>query len=184
MNRESIAAAGEFLRTEYDGLCRYIYRVVGNRDDAIEVVQEACLRFCDSRRKPGEQNDRALLYRIARNLAIDLLRKRQVRSLHEADAERSNVVVLPVENPEEQLLEKERNRLVQEVFARLSDRHRECLVLRSSGLSYKDIGDTLGLSPESVGPTLARALRAFRTLYDDLVEVKGGLQENTAARRR
>lgn len=181
-----MAAAGDLLGQEYKPLCRYVYRIVGNREDTVELVQEACLRFCKMQsRVQGEQNERALLFRIARNLAIDLLRKRTVRTAHEKEAAWSNVVVLhPEESPEQRLLAKERHSLFQAVLAQLNEQQRECLLLRGSGLSYKEIAVALRLSSESIGPTLARALRKFRTLYEELVENRTGFAGEERSRRR
>ena len=39
------------------------------------------------------------------------------------------------------------------------------LILRHSGLSYKEIAATLGLAPGSVGALLARAEKEFERLY-------------------
>ncbi len=181
-----MAAAGDLLGQEYAALCRYVYRIVGNREDTVELAQEACLRFCKTQsRVKGEQNERALLFRIARNLSIDLLRKRNVRTAHDKEAARSNVAVLyPGESPEQRLLAKERQQLFQEVLGQLSEQQRECLLLRGSGLSYREIAVALRLSSESIGPTLARALRKFRTLYEELVEKRTGFASEERSRRR
>lgn len=181
-----MAAAGDLLGQEYAALCRYVYRIVGNREDTVELAQEACLRFCKMQsRVQGEQNERALLFRIARNLSIDLLRKRNVRTAHEQEAGRNNVAVLhPEESPEQRLLAKERQHQFQTVLGQLSEQQRECLLLRGSGLSYREIAVALRLSSESIGPTLARALRKFRTLYEELVENRTGFASEERFRRR
>jgi RNA polymerase sigma-70 factor (ECF subfamily) len=181
-----MSAAGDFLRQEYVPLCRYVYRVIGNREDTVELVQEACLRFCEMQsRARGEQHERALLFRIARNLAIDLLRKRSVRAAHEKEAGPGNLVVLhPEESPEQRLLDKERHQIFQAVLAQLNEHQRECLLLRGSGLSYREIAAELRLNPESIGPTLVRALRKFRSLYEELVENRTGFAGEARSQRR
>ena len=183
MNRDAVATAGEFLRQEYESLCRYVYRLVGNRDDALEIVQDTCLRFCESGASADNSN-RALLFRIARNLSIDLLRKRNVRRINEGEVERGNVLIMPRDNPEQQLLKQERERLLSEVFESMEERQRECLMLRGSGRSYAEIADVLGLSPESIGPTLGRALRKFRILYEELAQARRVTRTHDSAQRR
>ena len=121
MTRDQATAAEPFLRQEYDALCRYVHRIVGDREDSIELVQEACLRFCETRGgAAGEEHERALLFRIARNLAIDLIRRRQTR----ASFQWTNLVVMRPEDPEKALLADERRRLARAAFEQLEERHR------------------------------------------------------------
>jgi RNA polymerase sigma factor (sigma-70 family) len=152
----------------------------------VELVQDACLRFCESPTEPSEAggNDRARLFRIARNLAIDLLRRREVRRRYDPELERTNVLVLTRDNPEQRLLKKERRDLIEAVFKQMDERQKECLLLRGSGRSYGEIAAVLGLSPESVGPTLGRALRKFRTMYEKLAGRSVPLQTHESAHRR
>jgi transcriptional regulator len=44
------------------------------------------------------------------------------------------------------------------------------LVLRYSGMAYKEIAKTLHLSPTSIGPLLLRAEREFERTYRSLVQ--------------
>jgi RNA polymerase sigma-70 factor (ECF subfamily) len=44
-------------------------------------------------------------------------------------------------------------------------REAQLLILRHAGLAYKEIADTLGLAPGSVGTLLARAEKEFERLY-------------------
>jgi len=55
-------------------------------------------------------------------------------------------------------------------FGGLSDTHHEILVLRElEGLSYREIGDRMGMSRPAVESTLFRARRRLTEEYDDLV---------------
>jgi RNA polymerase sigma factor (sigma-70 family) len=55
-------------------------------------------------------------------------------------------------------------------FGGLSDAHHEILVMREfEGLSYREIGDRLGMSRPAVESTLFRARRRLTEEYDDLV---------------
>jgi DNA-directed RNA polymerase specialized sigma24 family protein len=47
----------------------------------------------------------------------------------------------------------------------MNPRRAELLVLRYSGMTYKDIAKALNLSPTSIGPLLLRAEREFEKLY-------------------
>jgi RNA polymerase sigma-70 factor (ECF subfamily) len=54
---------------------------------------------------------------------------------------------------------------VRRVLAELKPRDTKLLVLRHSGLSYKELAVALDLSPGSIGSLLTRAERAFAKRY-------------------
>ncbi len=80
--------------------------------------------------------------------------------------------------PEELLLEKETQRSAEQVLAKLSQKEQDCLELRYGGLSYREVAGILQLSPNTVGPLMARALRKFREAYVELVEKKDASHES------
>ena len=49
---------------------------------------------------------------------------------------------------------------------RMPERERRLLLLQAEGFSYREIAAGLGIHEASVGTLLARARRAFRTLYE------------------
>jgi len=165
------------FRQHYLPLCRWIYRMVGDVGDTTELVQEAFLRLLSSGPAGGNRTANAgYLYRLAHNLAIDFLRKRAVRERYAQQVSSARVIRFPL-TPEERLLQEERRCLVREALEELSQRQRFCLELRASGLSYEQIAVAINGNPDSVGPTLTRALRKFRLAYERLqrrepVEIK------------
>jgi RNA polymerase sigma-70 factor (ECF subfamily) len=65
---------------------------------------------------------------------------------------------------EDELLERERGERLREAMAKLSEVQRGCLVLRTQGLKYREIAETLGLSVSTVGETIQRGLERLREL--------------------
>jgi DNA-directed RNA polymerase specialized sigma24 family protein len=65
----------EFCREEYAEVYCYAWALLGNQDDALEVVRESFLRL-HRLWVMGEirLNERALLFRIARNLVYEPVR--------------------------------------------------------------------------------------------------------------
>jgi RNA polymerase sigma-70 factor (ECF subfamily) len=57
-------------------------------------------------------------------------------------------------------------------LAQMNPRQSQLLVMRYSGLAYKDIASALNLSPTSIGPLLLRAEREFEKQYHTLVQEK------------
>jgi hypothetical protein len=63
--QNSLNAIEQFCRDEYAGLYRYAWALLGNKDDALETVQESFLRFYRMWREGAiRQHDRALLFRL------------------------------------------------------------------------------------------------------------------------
>jgi RNA polymerase sigma factor (sigma-70 family) len=163
----------EFCRREYVAVYRYVYAHTGNVEDAREAVQESLLGFYQML-LAGEirEHERALLFRIARNKAIDLVRQRARQTTHTEEIQTGRVLQFLSQEqrtPEELLLEKERRRLAEEALARLSDRDRECLALRRSGLTNQQVAESLNVSAVAVRQIISRALRRFEQFYDQLL---------------
>ena len=181
VNQNRAAALESLFREAFESLCRYVYGIVGSVSDARDVVQETFVRLCEM--EPGTRLENALAYRIAHNIAIDLLRKRHVRENYSAARAHSGVLTMPP-SPEQLLLETERHHQAEEALDQLNPKQRECLRLRGSGLSYQQIGTILDMSPDSVGPTLARGLRCFHVALSEGKEAKKEPNGAPIARRR
>ena len=160
-----IAGFERLFEEQYAPLSRYVYRMVGSLDDTLEIVQESFLRLWQSGQTIDPTDQPALLFRLARNHVIDLLRRRNVRERHAREAA-GQVLVMPAD-PERMAIGSERLRLAEEVLQELDPRQRDVLRLRAFGFSYSEIASILGLNPESIGPTLTRGLRRFRLVHDE-----------------
>jgi RNA polymerase sigma-70 factor (ECF subfamily) len=167
-----------FFTTEFVGLCRYVGRILKGSDGVSDIVQEAFLRYYAMQPSVAPGAERGLLFRLARNLAIDRLRER--RKTRQLPGE---VVEIPMAvTPEDLLLKKERARLLNGALATLGERDQEILALRHAGVSYHEIASLLNLNPNSVGQLLARALRKFRQAYADMGKTEDG--NSRSAERR
>lgn len=160
----------EFYRQEVQAVYRYVYARTRHHEEAREIVQESFLTYYQLQ-QAGETTDheRALLFRLARNRAIDALRRQRTRESFGQDATSGKVLFFrPVEplTPEEILLEKERHHYAAAALEQLSERDQECLALRRSGLSYREIAEVLHINPNSVGQLVSRALRRFTESYE------------------
>jgi RNA polymerase sigma-70 factor (ECF subfamily) len=160
---DDLSALVESLFDQYQpALFGYLYRLVGTREWAEELVQETYLRAFTARaRLPGVQNHRAWLYRIATNVALNAL-KRQRRfswlpwqagvhdSAHERDAAERVA---------------ERN-LVERALTALPPEYRAPLLLYSHyGFSVREVADALNLKEGAVKTRLYRAREMFRQAY-------------------
>lgn len=121
-----------------------------------DVVQEAFIRVLRARETGELQAPRAFLFAIARNLALDQLRRHAVSrtdSLVEADL--SNVLDDHASIPETVAREQERA-LLTEAIQTLPERCRQIMTLRLVyGLAQRVIGEKLGISDRTVAAQLA-----------------------------
>jgi RNA polymerase sigma-70 factor (ECF subfamily) len=148
----------------HDPLVRYLTRRLGDRDWAEEVAQETFLRAL---RQERLTNERAWLFAVATNLVRDEGRKDARRRKHLAllaEQERDSAV-----EPEPTSVERaEEAALARRAVESLAERDRLALLMREEGLDYSEIAEALGLSPGSVGTTLARARRRLVEAYEAL----------------
>ena len=70
----------ELYRQHHKALERYVRRLLGNVDEAADVSQEAFLRAYAAELGNATPLSEALLYTVARNLALTELRKRTFRA--------------------------------------------------------------------------------------------------------
>ena len=161
----------ERLFREYQApLVRYLTRRLGDRDWAEEVVQETFLRAL---RQETIVNERAWLFAVATNLVRDEARAHARRRRHLtllAEQERDTVVDPPITDIERA----QEAALARRAVEALAERDRLALLMREEGLDYGEIAAALGLSPGSVGTTLARARRRLATVYEALQQRSGG----------
>jgi RNA polymerase sigma-70 factor (ECF subfamily) len=145
-----------------------IYRIVGDRDEAEDLALEAFLKL-HQKIERAKQIEAPLmggwLYRVATNLGLNALRSRKRREQYELEAGRSTLEASHPENPSMQVERAEERQKVRGVLAKMKSRSAKILVLRHSGLSYAEIANAIGVSPNSVGKLLSRAEKDFERRY-------------------
>src|SRR3954453_13046453 len=165
----------ELFRRYQQRVTGYVARMVGCREHAEEITQEA---FISALRRLRETEQaiafKAWIYGIARNGAIDHLRARSRRGTEvgydhvEAFVEPVGVLAAPA--PEAAIENKQALNDLQGAFGGLSEAHHQILVMRElEGLSYDQLGDRLGMSRSQVESTLFRARRRLEEEYSELV---------------
>ena len=142
-------------------------QLVGNRDDALDIAQDAMLRlFQHLGRVAPERPVRPWLFAIVRNRARDLWRSRAARPNESLDARPDLAAHLTTAagDPEQQAARRQQARRIWTVIGALSDAHREILVLRDfHDLAYAEIAEVLGIPAGTVMSRLHAARAALRT---------------------
>ena len=156
--------------------------LVGNSDDAEDVVQEAYVRAFQYSHGFRGGDARAWLLTIVRNTSYRWLRKtRAYERVAEFDEEIHSSGV-ETSNPEHLLLRKADGHLIEKALSVLPVRFREILVLRElEELSYKEIAVVMGMPMGTVMSTLSRARDRFRHAASDLLKTHFSSESDSAA---
>lgn len=165
--RESVWDAEGFESVYYEyfpKIMAALVRMLGDAGRAEDIANEVFFRLYRQPQLPRpEGNLGGWLYRTAMNLGIDAMRSKARQERYEAEAARQPSE--PAGNPLDSMLREERARRVQAVLARMKPAQARILMLRSSGLAYKELAAALGLSLGSVGTMLSRAEACFQKRY-------------------
>jgi RNA polymerase sigma-70 factor (ECF subfamily) len=134
-------------------------RLLGNTVDAEDAAQEAFVRaYVRLASYQQGSNFKAWLLAITAHWCIDQQRRRKTLSLDVVAADESALVT--GDEPESDFLRAERQSEVQSRLAMLPEHYRQVLVLRYwEGLSYAEVGRTLGQPTSTVRMRLFRAHR-------------------------
>ena len=156
----------------------FVYRIAigitGQKEDAEDVTQETFLRLWQILDEFVwiDQPD-AYIARMAKNAAIDLVRRRNRRQTQpfvgedgEADAFAWDLPDDDPDNaPDAAVLSGERQRELENAIAQLKKPHREILRMRvDEGMDYAEIAKRLEISEGTVRSRLARARTALRKI--------------------
>jgi len=141
-------------------------RFLNNRQDAIDAAQDIFIKvyYALDEFKPEAQFS-TWLYRISVNHCLNFLRSRKRKALFslftgQQGSYRNDLLLLEdqANNPEKELLDKEKFTAVNRAIAALPDNYRTVIILhRFKGLAYQQIADVLGVSVATVESRLHRA---------------------------
>lgn len=156
-----LQALDAFLKSQWPLLIRYVVPFLGSGDDAKDVAQEAFIRLWEQRsvlRPSGSV--RSYLYQIARNLAIN---ERKRRELHGTLDARIAQEQGPVPTPAKELDATELREVVERAIDVLPERRREAFVLAHlHNLPHREVAEVMGIAPQTVANQISAALADLR----------------------
>ena len=139
-----------FYGAQKEKLFGYLMRLTGNYQLSSDIMQESFTRYLENY---GFQTQNvSLLFTIARNAVWDNARKKRHNKEIENDIEDTTI------DPEQLTLVRESYRNVLSAIQKLDKGQRDILALTvSSGLSYREIANIIGISEASVKVKVHRA---------------------------
>ncbi|MCK5000771.1 MAG: sigma-70 family RNA polymerase sigma factor [Anaerohalosphaera sp.] len=141
---------------------RYFWRVTHNEDVMADMVQDTLMKMLAGLKGLRDASRFwPWVYRIARNQATDYLRQKQqgdeVRFSVLDEYGLDNVLVDERCQPDRNAAGNELKSALRQAIRRLEGRSRAVVRMRSEGMSYSEIGDTVGVSEGSARVTFMRA---------------------------
>ena len=161
-------------------LLNFIYRTIGDRDRAEDLVQEVFIRvYRHLHRFDRSKKFSTWAYTIASNLAKNELRNRSrnplvlFQTLRGAndDEERPLQFEDTTARPDDLFRKRHLRELVEDTVAKLPEHHREVFVLRElEGKSYEEIAEITSCNLGTVKSRLNRARTAFAAIIEPYVD--------------
>ena len=140
-----------------------------NQSDIADLRQEVYVRVCEAAREARPDNTKAFVFRTARNILINRVRREHVVPIEAvADVEALNAAI-ETPGPERNTIARDELRRLQAALDRLPPRCREAVVLgRIEGLSGREIAARMGITEQAVSAHLINGVRALvNEIYGD-----------------
>jgi RNA polymerase sigma-70 factor (ECF subfamily) len=157
-----------------DPLLNFIFRFVGEKNEAEDIVQETFLRLFKNKHYYKEiAKFSTWIYTIAGNLAKTELRKRKRRKLfsisHYMSTEKDYDIPDDTTSPESDTNTLITDKIIQKAIDKLSPKFKQVIILRDvQGFSYEEIAEIVNIP---LGTVKSRVNRARLKLQEDLKDL-------------
>lgn len=150
----------QLFAEHFSSLIGYLRGSLRNVPDLEDIAQEAFIRYFKARCN-GESinNPKGWLFRVARHLALDQIKRAKPVLLDDAGwsmAEAKHAYQPSLDLDERSL------RSPNLPWHLLSDAEKECLLLRAEGLTFREVAEVLDVSISTVASYVARAIKKLR----------------------
>jgi len=152
----------------------FTYRYVGNAQEAEDITQEVFVRVWRNLKKfDRDRSFKTWIFSIAKNTAIDFLKKKRAMQFSDFENERGESIILekfidssPL--PNELLERKDLMGTLAKAIGKLLPKYRKTLLLRhNDNLTFREISETAGESLNTVKSRYRRGLVMLKKLLRD-----------------
>ena len=147
----------------------YLLKLCGSTEVTEDLTQETFVRATIYLNTYDDEQARAWLFKVARNVYLDEWRKQHRRKNNPLFQLflRQKEMVSPYGLPEEELMQQEQTEELDDLLRFLPEQYRSILYLREyQSFSYQEIMEALQLSEEQVKVTLYRARKRLAQLAE------------------
>lgn len=139
----------------YKELLYYVKKHNSNRDNANDIVQETYEKAISFENQEEITNKRAFLYKLAKNILVDGVRKSKNQKEIPYD---ENEISVKNEEPEEIVIQQSRQVLIMQELKKLPEKRKEAFVLHViEGYSRQEVAEIMGISINAVEKHISRA---------------------------
>jgi len=143
----------------FDHLRNFIYYKTSDPRLAEDIAQDAFVKLWEKRAEVRMTTVKTYLFTIGNNLAINKLKRNQLKYNFLAQTELKK----DVKDPQYLLEEQEFKEKLEGILARIPDGSREVFLMnRIEGLKYDEIAEMLGLSVKAIEKRMSKALAILR----------------------
>lgn len=155
------------FKTYYSPLCAFAHRILKNKSEAEEVVQQVFINIWDKRKQIKiDVSYQSYLHRAVRNTCLNHLKKERTRDKHESDSFEGYFDQTDMRYSDPYL-----GKIISDAIDTLPDRCKMIFELnRFEGMSYQQAADHLQLSIKTVENQIGKALKILRAelkIYED-----------------
>jgi len=160
------AEFNDLIRSLSRKLYGYAYRIMRDRSDAEDVVQDVFIRLWQMGEKLGEYRSiEALAATMTRNCCIDMMRKKRPGEQGDASLLPDQAVDEP--SPHELMERGEKTSALQRILMLLPVNYRDMIRMREiEGYSYCEISEQTGQNINTIRVTVSRARKMIRDQYN------------------
>ena len=163
--------AGEFKQRFlpfHSKLFKVAYLMLGNKDDANDVVQDAYLKMWNKRDSLAIiENTQAYCIKLVRNMCLD---RHRAASIDVVDKTPEELPLQSDDSSSRDIELKQTTKLLNQCLARLPAQQRQVIRLRDiNGCSMQEIEKATGLSAVNARVLLSRARKSLRTQFQNVI---------------
>ncbi|WLD93641.1 RNA polymerase sigma factor SigX [Alkalihalobacillus sp. AL-G] len=157
----------------HQSLFQFLIYLVRDRNTAEDLVQDVYIKVLNSYQSfKGDSSEKTWLFSIARNVAIDHIRKQKRRKKTISGIfdikEKENQLVHPDKMPDEIIDESESVKQLYEALSKCKEEHHQVILLRYiHSFSIKETAAIMGWTEGKVKTVQHRTLKTLKNILED-----------------
>ena len=163
-----IKAFEQVFKLYHSGMCNYCFKKTGDKEASKEIVQEIFISLYKNRFNwQPKGNIKSYLYKAVMNRAIN--HNKYNRPIQASEIHVDEIKNGYHSNPEELLIQKEFNDSYRKAVEALPEKCRQIfLLIKESGLTYKEAAEVLELSVKTIEAQMRLAFQKLRQMTEKI----------------